>query len=699
MRFSSSLAYNLKIYFTHYLALVLSAIATVLQKNSRWTPFLLVQKAFAFPIDDTEKCNQDHRNIEACAKEAATASPIANGTLFEGTGELGVVGIGVPVSCRPFMDAVLKHSTEFDKAGSASAATIMALMPTLLAFGPLKTADIQTQFYIDIDAALVTSAMTFCMPVRRLKTIGRERILRTSDFYDDASKFLKDPQRFDATRPKKPAEKELLNHIEQKYNRELTRVDEIEIETEPKGDRNTEGGSARVDENETNSEPRGDHNTDGGPIRVDENETDPKGGSTRVDENETDPKGGSTRVDENETDPKEHRPSRLRIHFYVMSFLALQAGLLLCIGLGLFRIDSIIFVWACDQKSSFIFMWWLTGSAGLSVLRAFIYSSYRNPDEVFHISTLPENHYIFGCESRQCNESNFPMPKYDGIFSVPKPRLTSEKQTGYSNRTWRGTNSFERVGKGLKAIQSWLTHDKKHKIFLRAWKLLKLLCNGPSQPHPLILVLRPTAEFRTPVNPFIRHLVAYIELIFLLFVSMVFGSTIYGTLFYTLGFVIAFMTTMGISRLASIGLSSHLERRLDMEIIEYNSDDDHRAIKSLILNLPGCIIESRTGAYRYVSGFRQDGTCTCHVPYVSEMHETKVVCMMFASMAGLVFGTAVGAVIGWTWKLSVNDMLDLYVVWSLSGFISGCMITRRFWHIIDVTAFEEFLANRYVGNE
>lgn len=46
-------------------------------------------------------------------------------------------GVGANVTCKRWIDEILKDASEWDKAGMSAATTLMALLPTFLAFGNL----------------------------------------------------------------------------------------------------------------------------------------------------------------------------------------------------------------------------------------------------------------------------------------------------------------------------------------------------------------------------------------------------------------------------------------------------------------------------------------------------------------------------------------------------------------------------------
>ena len=72
--------------------------------------------------------------------------------------------------CEGLYDEVLDGTSEFNKGGSSSAATIMALLPTLMAFAPIITANIGFLCHLSTIQGLFAAGFTFGLPVRQLDT-------------------------------------------------------------------------------------------------------------------------------------------------------------------------------------------------------------------------------------------------------------------------------------------------------------------------------------------------------------------------------------------------------------------------------------------------------------------------------------------------------------------------------------------------
>ena len=86
--------------------------------------------------------------------------------------------------CEPLYNQILEETSEFNKWGSNSASTIMALLPSLMAFAPVITANIGFLCHLSPTQGFIAAAFTFGLPVRQLDTRKLETI-RVKDLLVD----------------------------------------------------------------------------------------------------------------------------------------------------------------------------------------------------------------------------------------------------------------------------------------------------------------------------------------------------------------------------------------------------------------------------------------------------------------------------------------------------------------------------------
>jgi len=86
-------------------------------------------------------------------------------------------GIGSLVSCAGDITSQLNDTSEINKAGSAAAATLLTLLPALLTFAPLPTANIRELVFVSPWLAFITAGVMLGLPVKQSSVLALERIL------------------------------------------------------------------------------------------------------------------------------------------------------------------------------------------------------------------------------------------------------------------------------------------------------------------------------------------------------------------------------------------------------------------------------------------------------------------------------------------------------------------------------------------
>ncbi|KAF1997733.1 hypothetical protein P154DRAFT_605196 [Amniculicola lignicola CBS 123094] len=94
-------------------------------------------------------------------------------------------GIGSHVDCSPYIDQKLKKMSEWEKAGMNAATTLMALVPTFLAFGslfvPKSSEAFATSWLVGTGAALFSLGL----PVKSLSCIRRKQVIELATLDKD----------------------------------------------------------------------------------------------------------------------------------------------------------------------------------------------------------------------------------------------------------------------------------------------------------------------------------------------------------------------------------------------------------------------------------------------------------------------------------------------------------------------------------
>jgi hypothetical protein len=79
--------------------------------------------------------------------------------------------------CDESINSDLNKTREVDKAGSAAAATLMALLPALLTFAPIPTSSIRDLMYTSPAVAFWTAGMLFGLPVAKWSLLPSDRVI------------------------------------------------------------------------------------------------------------------------------------------------------------------------------------------------------------------------------------------------------------------------------------------------------------------------------------------------------------------------------------------------------------------------------------------------------------------------------------------------------------------------------------------
>lgn len=128
--------------------------------------------------------------LPASAPKPSTNSTVPNLDQFI-DGPLAGLWESSTWECEPIYNRWLEESSEFNKWGSSSASTIMALLPTLMTLTSVITADIGLLCHLSTTQGFIAAAFTFGLPFRQqktrkfLKTTKVRDLLQVLEFRDD----------------------------------------------------------------------------------------------------------------------------------------------------------------------------------------------------------------------------------------------------------------------------------------------------------------------------------------------------------------------------------------------------------------------------------------------------------------------------------------------------------------------------------
>lgn len=513
----------------------------------------------------------------------------------------GVDGVGIDISCRPFMNDWLGNTSEYDKVASAAATTVMTLLPALLTYASLPTARVRGLLFFNIESAMWTAAMTFGLGIRSIATVGKDRVLKVNPdlcgtdivaMYGRYATNCPDPK---------------SNWVFQACltwvwsSSDPSEAPELQPPEAPELPENSDPRSRGGDHDPT---PKTGLQPSENPVPLENTSLPPRheGHDPTVVSQpcEHPPALGALhelyqsgalqtlqqkalQLDRN-TD--RNRPTRLFITFLFMGFFLVQCCLFAVLNRGLHMIDQTVFIWICPDPGFKLFFGCLGASALLScIVQTIVQSSAANKYEVFHLGPLPSSPSVQVVHCEGCSV----------VKKLPPSRTLSDSKIRW-RRIW-GVHHSSLVSDII----------APHRCQGNYWVINRALENFKAQlmaPHAMVVVLQLSDEASTRAHPLMAVLIGWLQAMMLVFLTFLFGSIVGGTLFLAVTFVVVFMSTITASRACSIYLCSWLETALDLTIIECGSHEEMNAITRILAAMPDVLVESKSDGYRYSGGYR-----------------------------------------------------------------------------------------------
>ena len=98
-----------------------------------------------------------------------------------------------PWRCKDWYNEQLNNATEADKVASSAASTIMALLPSLLAFSPIVTTKIGLLRTLSYTQGFIAAAFTFGLPVQQLEIMTSRSVTSIKKLMGNAQSQAGDP--------------------------------------------------------------------------------------------------------------------------------------------------------------------------------------------------------------------------------------------------------------------------------------------------------------------------------------------------------------------------------------------------------------------------------------------------------------------------------------------------------------------------
>ncbi|KAG0641350.1 hypothetical protein HOY80DRAFT_1112943 [Tuber brumale] len=272
----------------------------------------------------------------------------------------------------------LDGSTEMDKWASGVATTLMTVLPSMIAFSPLNTADTQTLYYLDVLATLITCGFTLFFRVDSWTTLLKDKIWDVTDILDrkkiDAIYCNKISSRQDSSIPERISltQSPILNNID--------------TGTGATPDRSTPPSPPGVDMDSA----RLKRLYERGRLEKLQKKVFDTSALPEGTELGSEPTTATSTQNQQNEGLKQPRPYRIIVYMAITTFCVFQFLLFLVISCWVFGIDSTLFVWGCAGYSYAIFVGWVAASfVCAAVVRYASTSLWTRPDEIFHIESIP----------------------------------------------------------------------------------------------------------------------------------------------------------------------------------------------------------------------------------------------------------------------------------------------------------------------
>ncbi|KAI5780085.1 hypothetical protein EDC01DRAFT_285645 [Geopyxis carbonaria] len=240
----------------------------------------------------------------------------------------GKIGMNASIRCASVYNEALRGASEVDKAAMGVATSVLALIPALLAFTAWYTANIQTLYYLDSDAALNTAGLTLCFDVKTLDTLAKDRILSAAIILVKGGESI-------------------LDSIIQRGNTWRSDIENLY--------------------------------TPGGPLEFLKKECVEFANKKSLE---------SPNDDAAET---LKRPNMIHVHVQTFLFFVLQVALMFAITSGVDQIAVASFIWLCPNLYYIAYLSMLvTAYIAAFVVRGLFYSTWYREAEIFFLEPIPE---------------------------------------------------------------------------------------------------------------------------------------------------------------------------------------------------------------------------------------------------------------------------------------------------------------------
>lgn len=236
-----------------------------------------------------------------------------------------------PWACEAWYNHVLGNTTQFDQAGSNSASTIMALLPSMLAFAPIVTAKIGLLRHLSLSQGFIAAAFTFGLPVQQLEVMATRSVTSVKELLGNFEDAL---SHYGANGgPIPPTNSTPPNHPPATSSSNTQNANQAIRLTSAEAMPSSSGTQQRLDPTPSfHNDPKSFNNT---------------------------AEGALSPIKQTLFDRK--RPPRILVHLLMYIFSVIHLTLAWCLVVIILFIDPSNIIWLCPENGGLIVAMWLLG--------------------------------------------------------------------------------------------------------------------------------------------------------------------------------------------------------------------------------------------------------------------------------------------------------------------------------------------------
>ncbi|KAF8453207.1 hypothetical protein BDZ91DRAFT_853256 [Kalaharituber pfeilii] len=435
-------------------------------------------------------------------------------------------GVGFFSKCESTYNRYLEESRESAKWAAGAASTLMALIPALLAFGPLKTCNIGLLSALDGPLGFIAAGFTFGLPVNQLSLTDHAMVVfQRKDHLEGSGS--------------PPA-----------HRYQMFRGNQVT--------QSSESGAPAEETPPTNTDDT---------VEQPANATLAPMAAARLPSSTYSLADNIMDVIQSQWEARGQR-SRLAMALLTAGIIYIQLFLFLICILVSFNADYHLLFWLCPIASAHAIYWVLIGSF---VLMGFARCFY----ELRHFQKTASVIYVNPLLVTEVN-----------INSNTKLRLIGTPGERYTARWFSCLASLLRAKHDPPQTQ----RAKWRLRVTQAWFLFLQVIHYSRKPPAIVVLMLPSASAtssRSRMSLFVSGILTIFQCCWLFFLSFLFGTIIGNSVATTLVAVFVCSIAVAAARLLSIVASDELHRFFNLVLFYYDSPDERQQLEIMLRHMPG----------------------------------------------------------------------------------------------------------------